>query len=169
MQTRSKNTYEKGIYDFIETEILVVCPKCQKKASITTGKFSTIIFHEENLKLVCENCGLNMRLSEKPISFNTSITDLNCSTGRGFTIGNGKDPFFDCELWLTKQCAENNLWAYNYEHLEFMNIHVKATLRERNNGVPNNRSLGSRLPKWISSKKNREIILKCIDELKKKK
>ena len=31
-----------------------------------------------------------------------------------------------------------------------------------------NKSLGSRLPKWMTSKKNRETILKAITQLKNK-
>jgi Zn ribbon nucleic-acid-binding protein len=168
MQARTKDTYKKDIYDFLEREVLVVCPKCHKKASIKTGKFSVAIFSEETLKLVCSNCGYNKKLSEKQNVSHNSSTDMNASTGRSFTIGNGKDPFFDCELWLTKQCADNNLWAYNYEHLDFLHNHVQATLRERNDDIPKNRSLGSRLPKWITSQKNRDSILKCIEDLKKK-
>lgn len=168
MQTRTKDTYTKEIYDFLEPEVLVVCPKCHKKASIKTGKFSVAIFSEENLKLVCPNCGYNKKLSEKPNVFSKSSTDVNASAGRSFTIGNGKDPFFDCELWLAKQCADDNLWAYNYEHLDFLHEHVQAALRERSGGIPKNRSIGSRLPKWITSRKNRVSILKCIEDLKEK-
>lgn len=169
MQTRTKHTYLKDIYDFLEPEVLVVCPKCHMKASIKTGKFSVAIFSEENLKLICTNCGYNKKLSEKSKVFSNSSTDINVSTGRSFTIGNGKDPFFDCDLWLTKQCVENNLWAYNYNHLDFLYDHVQATLRERDGEAPKNRSLGSRLPKWMTSRKNRDSILKCIEDLKEKK
>jgi hypothetical protein len=41
-------------------------------------------------------------------------------------------------------------------------------LRERNDVEYSNKSLGSRLPKWMTSKKNREEVLKAIDKLKNK-
>ncbi len=60
------------------------------------------------------------------------------------------------------------LWAYNYKHLDFIENHIKAELRTRENSAIKNRSLGSRLPKWMSSKKNRKELLKGIEKLKKK-
>ena len=78
------------------------------------------------------------------------------------------DPYFHQPLWLKSDCGENTLWAYNYEHLDFLERHVEAKLRERNIESIENKSLGSRLPKWITSKKNRELVLKTIKQLKEK-
>jgi hypothetical protein len=72
----------------------------------------------------------------------------------------------DVSLWLKTNCCGNTLWAYNKEHLDFLESYVSASIREQ---VPNiNKSLASRLPTWIKSAKNRETVLKCINKLRKK-
>jgi hypothetical protein len=88
-------------------------------------------------KFVCEKCGL--------------VGGLECD---------------DVSLWLKTNCCGNTLWAYNKEHLDFLESYVSASIREQ---VPNiNKSLASRLPTWIKSAKNRETVLKCINKLRKK-
>jgi hypothetical protein len=61
------------------------------------------------------------------------------------------------------------MWAYNREHIAFLKLHIEAKLRERNGQELANKSLGSRLPKWMNSKKNREPLLKSLTELQNKK
>ncbi|MFI8685911.1 hypothetical protein [Rossellomorea sp. NPDC077527] len=66
-------------------------------------------------------------------------------------------------MWLTTNCCGDTLWAYNKEHLIFLESYVGALVRER---VPNiNQSVASRLPGWIKSVKNRDAVLKCIEKL----
>ncbi len=61
-------------------------------------------------------------------------------------------------------CCGQTLWAMNLEHLDFLERYVESDLRER---IPNiNKSLASRLPQWIKSKKNRNEILKGISKLR---
>jgi len=78
------------------------------------------------------------------------------------------DPYFLLPLWYQSRFGNENLWAYNKEHLEIIEKHVGAELRERHNSESYNGSLGSRLPKWISSAKNRKYLLKTIKRLKEK-
>ncbi len=85
---------------------------------------------------------------------------------RQLIIGGNVDPFFKFALWLQKDLSSGLLWAYNYEHLAFLENHVSAKLRERNINEMQNKSLGSRLPKWITSKKNRAEVLNGIKKLK---
>lgn len=54
--------------------------------------------------------------------------------------------------------ATRILWAYNRDHLDFLEDYVQATLRE---GLPEqapavfkNKTAASRLPKWIKRAKN---------------
>jgi hypothetical protein len=82
------------------------------------------------------------------------------------SIGGNFDWYFGLPLWLQISCCRETLWAYNYKHLEFIENYVSANLRER---TPNlNKSVASRLPKWIKSAKNRDEILKAIKKLKSK-
>ncbi|WP_336212225.1 hypothetical protein [Nonomuraea sp. LPB2021202275-12-8] len=56
------------------------------------------------------------------------------------------------------------LWAYNAEHLDFLERYVRAFIRERE---PNrNGSLASRLPAWLKDAKNRDAVLGCCATLR---
>jgi predicted nucleic-acid-binding Zn-ribbon protein len=158
---RTKDTYEKQIYDFIK-DIDIVCPSCLKKAIVKSDS-SLSLFHniDKNLvRIICTNCGYS--------KLHTEIPKGEAIIQRTFIIGGAIDPYFHQPLWLKIKYGENTLWAYNYEHLEFLEKHVEAKLRERNIESIKNNSLGSRLPKWITSKKNRELVLKTIKQLKDK-
>ncbi|MEO6305809.1 MAG: hypothetical protein ABIP51_21860 [Bacteroidia bacterium] len=165
---RTKDTYQKQIYDFIK-DILVVCPGCNKNAIVRTAKQPPIInIQEKEIKVVCTHCGFNKRLEEKPASVLFSSSSNKKPQENFIIIGTAIDPYFHLQLWLTINCCDNILWAYNYEHLEFIKQHVEAKLRERNTAEMKNNSLGSRLPKWMSSTKNRDTVLKAIIQLQQK-
>ena len=84
-------------------------------------------------------------------------------------MGTSVNSYFHLPLWQTINCCNNIFWAYNYEHLEFLKNHIESKLRERNLDEISNKSIGSRLPKWMTSKKNRETVLKIIQQLSIKK
>jgi Zn ribbon nucleic-acid-binding protein len=161
---RSKDTYQKQVYDFIK-DILVVCPSCRRQAIVKTSELPIININEHEIKVTCINCGYNKRLEEKPTSILFSSSSKTIP-GRYLIIGGAIDPYFRLPLWLTQNCGYNTLWAYNHEHLDFMKEHVEAKLRERNTQELANKSLGSRLPKWMTSTKNRNRVLKVIAQLK---
>lgn len=123
--------------------------------------------YDENVKLVCTNCGFN-KTPEKEFVGRSNSKSPNSLIKNIVVIGGGIDPYFYLPLWLTANVGENLFWAYNYEHLNFIKDFVSAKLRERNIDNMSNKSLGSRLPKWITSQKNREVILKTIEKLEKK-
>lgn len=96
----------------------------------------------KNKKIICEKCGFNKTLTENSTySFN---------------------------LWFSMDFCGKELWAYNRKHLSFLKEHIEATLRERNDVPFSNKSLGSRLPKWMTSSKNRANVLKAIEKLNNK-
>jgi DNA-directed RNA polymerase subunit RPC12/RpoP len=163
---RTKDSYQKQVYDFAR-DIYVVCPSCSGRAIVLTPEFTARKNNEHNIKLICTNCGHNKRLEEKPDSI-VHATPYKIITGKYVITGGAIDPYFHLPLWLTINCCDNILWAYNYEHLNFLWGHVEAKLRERNIQEMKNKSLGSRLPKWMTSKTNRETILKAITQLKNK-
>jgi Arc/MetJ family transcription regulator len=57
------------------------------------------------------------------------------------------------------------LWAYNERHLAFLEQYVGATLRETTLEA-GNRSLASRLPRWIKSGQHREEVLAGLRRLR---
>ena len=61
---RSKDSYQKQVYDFIKV-VLVICPSCDKKAIVDTIALSPNN-QESEIKVTCTACGFNKRLEEKP-------------------------------------------------------------------------------------------------------
>ena len=67
-------------------------------------------------------------------------------------------------LWLQTPCWGQVLWAYDADHLDFLERYVRASIRERQ---PNrNTSLASRLPAWLKDAKHRRDVLAAIGRLR---
>lgn len=122
------------------------------KAVVKTTDLLFNNIDENGIKLICSKCGYNKRLKEMPIGIQSNASN-EIIMSKYLVNGRIIDPYFHQPLWLTNKCGENVLWAYNYDHLDFLQRHVEAKLRERNIESIENKSLGSRLPKWITSKK----------------
>ncbi|PWV87038.1 hypothetical protein DFQ01_1682 [Paenibacillus cellulosilyticus] len=135
--SRFKDSGER-IYDFLfKHNILIECPHCKRCA-----KGIRKIDSSFGYIMQCRYCGI---LSNPIVG----------------SWGNGT--FMGLNLWLRTNCCGNLLWAYNKEHLDFLNSYINSSLRER---IPNiNQSLASRLPNWIKSRKNREELSKGIAKL----
>lgn len=159
------NAYEHTLYSFIN-DIFVVCPNCTKQAIVITKGFLKEK-DEKEIKLICSKCGLSKYYSETPNDKFLSDAGTNY-VSRFLVLGTNIDPYFKHPLWLQKELRFGVLWAYNYEHLDFLKNHINAELRFRNPLTNHNRSLGARLPRWMTSKKNREEILAEIEKLKAK-
>lgn len=144
MPSRSKSGYDTFLDEFTNLSY-VICPTCHKQGVVEVSQMASGL-----VRLTCSHCGLT---KEKQTS--------------QYTLGTSADPFFGLPLWLTARCGNNQLWAYNYEHLKFLRDHIEAQLRERNGLAIRNQSLGSRLPKWMLNKKHRESVLKSIQHLEK--
>lgn len=164
---RFKNAYQTLTYDFIK-DVLVECPKCEQKAIVKASKYSFGEHNDEDVRLICTSCGYNKMLIEKPTSI-LYVSNRKIIRGRHLYIGGSIDPFFHLPLWLTAEVNGHLLWAYNLDHLDFLEKHISARLRERDTNEKRNKSLGSRLPKWMTSKKNRELLLRAIKRLKEEK
>ena len=153
------------LLDKFATEFLVCCPKCQKKARIAAAPKEELI-----VRLTCNNCG-NLQNWECTQSGTTMCAQNPELYQKGvISIGSSVDWCFHLPLWLRIQCCGHELWAYNYEHLEWLQNYVSAKLRERTRDDESgwrNQSLASRLPKWIKQAKNRQGILDAINKLQK--
>lgn len=105
-------------------------------------KKAQVILVEGCKKISCSHCGYNK-------------SDLN---------------IFDIELklWLLEETSDGTFMALNYEHLAYLKALISAKHRERNLEEIKNRSIASRLPKWILAKENRSKILKIIKRLEEK-
>lgn len=163
---RSKNGYDTQISQFIK-DVLVICPKCEGQALVKTTHSPDVKITENSVRLICSSCGFNKIQSEKPKATLVS-TNYKSIKGNFLVVGSQVDPFFKLPLWLTEPFNEHLFWAYNKEHLCFLEQHIQAKLRERNTDKISNRSIASRLPRWMTSKKNRASLLKIIEKLKQK-
>lgn len=162
MEARTKHTYRKAIYDFVK-EVLVVCPKCAGKALVRADDYDTPKYEISEVKIVCAGCGYNKtleNLSKRP--------DPKQKRGNILIFGSPIDPFFHLPVWLQVDFSGEILWAYNLEHLDFLAAHVGAKLRERNGFAFRVRSIGARLPRWMTSAGNREAVLKAMEQLREK-
>lgn len=108
--------------------------------------------------IVCKNCS-NKSIAIKKDN-HIKIICINCGYNKEHDFNMPEEKY-----WLQTELSHGTFWAYNYQHLEFIRRHISAELRERNLIDIKNNSIGSRLPKWISSRKNREEILKVIEKL----
>lgn len=162
MEQRTKHTYQTHLYAFVK-DVLVVCPQCESKAIVHTAEFHTMKHERNAVKVVCSSCGYNKTLEN--ISHRL---DPKQKQGQVLIFGAPVDPFFHFPLWLQSDVSGETLWAYNLEHLDFLAQHVGAKLRERNGFQFRVKSIGARLPKWMSAAHNREAVLKAIEKLKTK-
>lgn len=85
-------------------------------------------------------------------------------------MGHPVDCYFKYPLWYKTEFKGETLFAYNMEHLTYLLNFISNKVRERqqNEHGWSNRSLESRLPKWMLSAKNRETIEKKLRELMEK-
>ena len=140
------------ILDYID-EMWVRCPKCGQCAIIRNKDNQSAKQFAER-RLVCKVCPHVEDWAERGMAFPWHSSPA--------------DPCFGYPLWLQRSCCGETLWAYNPSHLEFLNRFVSATDRTRARDPKygwSNRSLASRLPKWMQIKKNRDGVLQGIARL----
>lgn len=80
------------------------------------------------------------------------------------------DWYFHIPLWLQTPCCGEVLWAYNEEHLAFLEAFVAAKQRTsvRDEYGWSNRSLMNRLPLWVKQAKNCDEVLRGLGRLREK-
>lgn len=141
--------------EFID-RVDVVCPKCTKKALV-----AYLQSQNENAKFSCFHCGSSEYWKDP------KTTTTPYSSKHSIKMG-AMDPFFGYQLWYTVQFRGESLYAYNLNHLNFLEEYIfsKNRQRQKDENGWSNRSLQSRLPKWMLSNENRSILIKKIQALK---
>lgn len=117
----------------------MVCPRCGECATITN-------------RVLCPSCAYVRELNPRHISYSLKL-----------------GVYQDYPLWLKISCAGGMLYAFNYEHLTWLENYVRATLREKRRNPYTgwfHQAASTRLPLWIKSAKNRREILHGIEKLK---
>ncbi len=154
-----------GILAFGRRPVLVRCPRCHGQA-LFRGLYGHYGDPPRLPTLACPNCGY-ARAWQPPYRTSYDATDgtvevVEGKVGKGRRVTYGQPTLL--RPWLAIPCCGWVLWAFNEEHLRFLEEYVGATLRER---VPRRGStLASKLPTWMKDAKHREPILRCIARLK---
>lgn len=148
MQNRFQDE-NKTISEF-QKDVLVVCPKCEKKA------FAKVNYESRSARLFCENCGYSKQKT-------TEVSVLGHSGNWQLSANS----YFDAELWLKEPFKNDIFWAYNLSHLEYLEKYISANLREHKDR--SHFTLLEKLLKFYHEAKNREALLHLINKLKHKK
>lgn len=149
---------DRSLLDDFADEVLVECPACRGPATVRlhpleeerrAGPYRA----RQEGRMSCTACGR----SERRTAFVR-------------WIHGPADTVFGHPVWLRTRCRGNTLWAYNARHLDALEAFVGAGLRERRPGEGGtwmNRAWTSRIPRWLTSAKNRDEVLRCIARLRK--
>lgn len=126
-------------------EVWVVCPGCEKKAIASADHAS------KTARLICTHCGHNQLCNTGDASSNWIMAAHN---------------FFDAELFLKADFNDSYFFAYNREHLIYLENYIAAGLREHRNRT--GFTFLEKLPKFYHEAGNRKPLLALIAKLKKK-
>lgn len=123
-------------------------------------KFESQLLNEkpDKIKLKCAVCNevkeFKPKIIEVPFAFDTDDSVA-------------RENYFNAELWYQKEFDKSIFWAYNQEHIDYLEKYIKADLRERNNNRGYHMTMVSRLPQFVKEAKNREKLLKILEKWKK--
>ena len=123
---------------------LVVCPRCTACTSVVP-----LSGDRSGWRVACSACGFTQ--------------DQSGSTAGPWRGQDAVEPHFHLPLWLQTPCCGDTLWAFNCEHLDYIEEYVCASLRE---GFAGNNTVASRLPAWLVTAKHRDDVLGCIATLR---
>lgn len=149
--------YDYRFYGDFMDKIDVVCPRCKGH-----GIIKTLSAEDKKIRFICEECGLIKDKKKNGKIFFTNKARFNESAMEGN---------FNLPLWYQINVGVNLLSALNMRHLNFLENYISDTLRERQEREGkgwSNKSIQSRMPRWMIDSKNRELIIKKIRKLKEK-
>jgi Zn ribbon nucleic-acid-binding protein len=136
--------------DDFQHEVWVHCPNCQKQAVAR-------VFEEyKTARLTCLHCAYGKEL---PTLFRSASFGV-------YQIKQGAHAYFQASLWFEAPFKGNQFWAYNPEHLDYLEKYIAATLREHKNRE--HFTLLEKLPRFYHEAKNRNGLLKIIVHLRNK-
>lgn len=122
---RSTDAYDVLLQQFMH-EALVVCPQCAGQAIVKAPAVDISAEAAADIRLICVHCGHSKMLTETPDTLFYTNAAGKPVRGRYYVTGGGVDPFFRLPLWLTTKVEGHLLWAYNHDHLAFLEQHIRA-------------------------------------------
>ncbi len=146
-------------------EYVVRCPRCDHRATVFSDGLS---WRAKSARVACTSCGYNAQWSatqfRAPANWRAPKRSTALKPPRKQTAPS--DPFFQLPLWFVAEAKGGVFWAYNAAHLAFLKQYLGATLRIRQPHV--NGSLASRLPAFLTDRRNRRAVIQAIDELERR-
>lgn len=140
------------LYELAANDIYVACPRCGRRAVSAARPTESRGVSSWPRSLICPDCAYSASWHPRD--------------PQGSAWGGPVDPFFRQPLWLQTQCCGGRtLWAFNRPHLDLLEGHLAAALRERGED-PDGLTLVARLPAWMKFAKNRDEVLRGIGQLR---
>lgn len=153
------------IEDFVGT-IYIQCPSCQRRAQVRS-------MSSEKEEFLTETFDSRARQSYQSSWSPRKLSCLHCSyialwQGTTQQRNDPYDWYFGLPLWLQTPCCGEILWAFNEEHVHFLQQYVTARQRTKFyiKGQVRNRTLANRLPTWMKIAKNRDEVIKGLERLR---
>jgi hypothetical protein len=114
--------------------------------------------HFSVLNVACPHCGTQMQgkvhKTAEAFSYTAEIQD-------------GKEPYFGLELWFLTFFQGKPVWALNRKHLGYLIQYLSADLRLKPFNITG-MSQSDHLPTFMKTAKNRERIVKLLEQMQKK-
>lgn len=171
----NKDALVKASNGYVPSYAKLTCYNC-----LFSESSEDLIRYKVIVRRSCDNCGkqINVEIpNQKEITRQITIPCPHCGITRTFqprndsyqltykSSGIAVDPIFNLPLWFQKEVKGNLFWAYNRQQLLDIKSYVQAKLRERQS--QGYTTMVERLPTFIKEAKNREAILKAIEDLQK--
>jgi hypothetical protein len=161
-----KTVFNRRSVESFGRHFLIICPNCRQCAQVLSQDDDERV----QTRMVCACCGLAKTWVQKHSGIYNGSDPTRYEEG-AICIGAAVDWYFHAPLWLQESCCGETLWAYNADHLDWLEDFVSAELRKRSPDEKqgwSNRALVSRLPKWIKKANNRKSLLQAIARMRKR-
>lgn len=129
------------------------CGKCFQKFDYESQVFKEI---PEKYKVKCPYCSFYEEIKPAILRIRRELQK----------DGLVREPWHNLQLWFQKEVDDNVFWAYNLDHINYLERYIQAGLRERNSEANYTSSLVARLPQFVKVAKNREKLLKILKKWK---
>ena len=130
-----------------QKEVLIHCPRCAKQA------IARVDYDLQKATLRCTACAYH-----KDVCTEAKIN------GSKANVILPAQAYFKASLWLQAPFREEEVWAYNYAHLTYLERYVAAELREHKDR--HSFTLLEKLPRFYHLAKNRTALLQVFKKLK---
>lgn len=144
---------QRGRKQTYRVELKCNCSNCAVEINLTIPNVNE---KREKIAVKCKSCGITQEYEPRNIPQEWLFSNKE----------RVNENYFGLPLWINSNFRNYTFWAFNYEHLDYLKKYISADLRERNNRT--HWTMVEKLPDWIKSSKNREKLIKLINELETK-